>query len=674
MKFIKLFSLFAFLSLAVLALGVASAQTTPCLILQSSSFPNSAINTQGSFTASFVLNNTGIGCTAARNITLINFNSILGSNNVSSSWNLTQTLPITIAVGQLSSFTAIFSIPSGASGNLSNSISVSATTQVGSPDPNSPYTFQLPSITITSPPTTNLTLSVTGTQPFSINQNATLTLTNTGNTNLSNIRVSEAGNSTFGVIFSPSAAISNLTAGAQSTITAVLNSLTNLRFGINTINIQAVSDSSSQIATSTFQVKKTFCSAGEVLSGNLTIDEINWENNGEGTNENWELLDEIEVEVTIRNNNRDDNIDAVVELGLFDRSGNNVADDLDFVEGSDSTDEEIEIRIDDDSDETVKWIFKVPADFDTGSYKLAVKVYDEDVGEVRSCRDSSSDFTGSSFFEEISIKRTSDDGKFVVVDDITMDSQLSCSQIASGQFTVFNVGKDDQDRVKITIRNRDLGISEIREIIKDLDQGDDETLGFTLQIPATARNGNYVLEFITEYDYKNGVYRQESDDTFDFPFEVIGCSQNLGTGSGGLTDIEINAELASEAKAGKELIVKATIKNTGDEDADYSLSARGYSTWAELIGISDIAISVDAGESEEVTFTLLVNEDASGPQVFDIQVASGGKVMIQEVEVEISSGSGKFLDAGNVWLWVIAAVNLILIILIIVVAVKLSRK
>ncbi|MEK6811052.1 MAG: putative S-layer protein [Nanoarchaeota archaeon] len=679
MNISKLISLFAFVALAVLSLGFASAQASNCITLQSSSLPFSVVNNQGTFTATFVLNNTGNPCTVgtvARNITSINFNSTLGSNNVSSSWTLNTVLvnpPISIAVGQLSTFTATFNIPAGSSGTLSNSIIVSTVTQAGRSDAGSPYTFTLPSVTITQP-VSNLTISAS-TGPFRTNQNVTLTVTNTGNTILNSIIMSEITTpSLFGVTFNPNTAFS-LNTGNSSTVTAILNSLTGLKFGLNIVNVQASTGTgtNSQTATTSFQVKKTFCSAGETVTSNLTIANIDWSNNGEGDDDSWELLDEVEVEVKVENHNQDDDVDATIELGLYDSSGNNQADNLVFLADSDGEDEQIDININDDDDETVTFKFKVPADFDTGNYKLTVKVFDDDAGESRSCRDSSNDFTENSFFKTIDVKQTSDEGKYVVVDEISMDSQVACGQAVSGQFTVFNVGKDEQDRVKITIRNKDLGISQTKEITK-LDQGDDETLDFTISIPATAENGNYPLEFITEYDYKNGVYREESDDSFDYIFEVLGCSQNLkNPGSGALTNIEIDAKLDSDAKAGKELIVTATIKNTGTEDATYSLSAKGYSTWAELTDISDETISVDAGESKEVTFTLLVNEDSVGTQAFDIQVASQDKVLIQEVEVKLSEGL-KLPSFGSPLIWVIVLVNIVLIALIIVVAVKLSKR
>lgn len=518
----------------------------------------------------------------------------------------------------------------------------------------------------TSIQSSNLTISGPS-NPISIGQNATLVLTNSGSSSLQ-VSMSETSNPLFGVTFNPSSF--SLSAGAQRNVDAILSTLSNLKFGLNTISVKA--DAGTQVATTTFQVKKTFCSAGEVV-GNLSIVDINWENNGEGDDNSWELLDEIEIEVEVENRNDDDDVDAIVELGLFDSNGKNVADDLIFLADSDSDNEEIEININDDDEETVKWVFRVPADLKKGNYNLAIKVYDDDRGESRDCRDSSTDLSGN-FFQSINVEEASDEGRYVIVDDISLDSQVTCGESVAGQFTVFNIGKEDQDRVRILIRNNDLGIDLTREITSDLDRGDDETMDFTFQVPPTARNGNYILEFITQYDYRNGVYREESEDSFDASFEVLGCSENLGGSGGGLTNLEIDARLESVAKPGKELVIVATIRNTGSQDATYSLSARGYSSWADLTDISDATISVDAGESKEVTFKMLVNKDSSGKQSFDIQVAMGGKVQIQEVEVELSSSSNSLFGSSNYLIWVIGAINLILIILIIVVAVRVSRR
>ena len=242
---------------------------------------------------------------------------------------------------------------------------------------------------------------------------------------------------------------------------------------------------------------------------------------------------------------------------------------------------------------------------------------------------------------------------------------------------MFNIGNEDQDRVKVLIKNNALNVDEEIELTSDLDRGEDETLEFSILIPATVENGNYALEFTTLYDYKNGIYREESEETFDKLIEVTGCSTPLGgSGSGSLTDTIITAELDSEARAGEQLIIKATIENTGTEEKTYTISARDYDSWATLDEISDESFTLDADESKEITLTFTVDDDAEGSQTLDIQAASEGRVQVQEVEVEIEGAKKNFTFdfKDSSFIWVIGLVNLVLIILIIVVAVRLAKR
>mgnify|MGYP001615028423 CR=1 FL=1 len=669
MNFTKSFSLFAFLTLTVFSVGVVSAQTAnpdSCLNVTSSSFPQSVTNTQGNFQASFVLNYKSNSACAARNITTLNLTSTISGNAIGS-WSIANSLPF-LMNDTLNSTTinAIFTIPITASGSLAT------TALIDTPTTSPQYSFVLPTVQIAQTPS-NLSLTVP-TSPIAVGQNATLTVANNGGQTLTNILISETTTNALGLSFIPPT-ISSLAQGSSTTVQALTTGLGTLKFGLHTVQVKAQA-SNGQSDTKSFKVKKTFCSAGETPTSNVSITNVAWSNDGEGDDNNWEYLDEIEFEVDIKNNDNDDEVDVVAKLGLYDGSGKNVADDLIFLEDSDSDDEEIEITIDDDDEETVKWVFKVPADFDKGNYKLAVKVYDEDAGESNSCRDSSSDFDNA-FFQDIEIRESTDEGRFIVVDDISIDEQVTCGQTLNGQFTLFNIGNEDQDRVKVLIKNDALNIDEEIELTSDLDRGDDETFDFTIRIPATVQNGNYGLEFTTLYDYKNGVYREESEETFDKSIEVIGCSQPIGnTGSGSLTDTVITAELDSDAQAGEQLIVKVTITNSGTESKTYTISARDFDDWALLDEISDESFTLDADESKEIILTFTVNEDAEGAQTFDIQAASEGLVQIQEVEVTLDEAKKKFTFdfKDNSFIWIVGLVNLVLIILIIVVAVRLAKR
>ncbi len=664
MNFTKLFSLLAFIALAVLSLGFASAAVT--VTTTSSATPSvvqggqvnfaitaTASGHSGNFTnAMFVLPVLFSGASWSGNSTFNLLNETLGSPVTQT---ITLTVPSTVAPGTYNgaiNFTGSYLTPSGSTVP--------------------PQINALP-ITITVPapaPSANLTITAP-TSAVNVGQNATLTITNTGNSTLTNIIISEITANPFLVTFMPSTI--NLAQGANQAVQAITTGLSNIKFGFNTVNVKAAAGA--QNATASFQIKKTFCSSGPVV-GNLSIGNVDWSNEGEGSDNDWELLDEIELEVEVKNSNDDDEIDAIVKLGLFDLNGQNNADDLIYLENSDGDKEEVPITVNENDEETVTYRFKVPADLDEGSYKLALKVYDEDEGESKDCDDSTTDFNND-FFQEIEVKQTSDEDRYVIVDEITADSPVSCGEIVNGEFTVFNVGKKNQDRVKITMKNNALNLDQEFEITEDLDKGKDKTIDYQFQIPQGVENKFYTLAFRTQYDYKNGVYRQESDKEFIFPVEVAGCTGNLGNaGNTSLTSTQISAELDSEAVAGEQLVVKATITNTGTESKSYSISARNYNDWAELDDISDESFSIGAGEDKEIILTFTVNSDATGTKTFDIQAASGGKVMVQEVEVEIGEAKKKFsFNFGdNSAIWIIGIVNVVLILLIIVVAVRLSKR
>lgn len=425
----------------------------------------------------------------------------------------------------------------------------------------------------------------------------------------------------------------------------------------------------------TLTAVSSFCSAGAV-GGNLTIKDVDIDNR-DGDDDEWELLDVIEIEVEIENNGDDEIEDVEIHLGFFDSNGRDMADDFDF---DNSDEEKIELGdINDGDDEKDTFVFRVPADFEDGNYKLAIKAFSDDLGETVECVDFAGDLE-SNFFEVINVDRVNDEERFVVVDDITIDSQASCGDIVSGSFTVFNIGDEDQERVLITMQSTGLGIDQSFEITEDLDQGDDETLSYSFQVPANTENKLHVIEFRTEYDYKNGVYRERSEDKFVAFLNVLGCTEFPSGPSDG--NLLITASLVSDARAGEELVVTSVITNTGSEQLVVVIDAKAYQAWADLVSVSPNIATLNTGESSTITFTFNVKDEASGTQSFIIETAFGGDIEIQEVEVNIqgedSDGitgfAGFNLGESGGLLWVIAIINVILIILIIVVAVRLSRR
>lgn len=504
-------------------------------------------------------------------------------------------------------------------------------------------------------------------------QNGILNLTNTGNVPINSIQMTQSG---FVVTLTPSS-ISSLAPGS-SQLVDVTSTFENLNFGGNDVTIKANGTAGTTTVTSnsiTYTIPKTFCNSGE-KGGNLTITDVNINNVGEGDDNEWRLLDRIEVEVDVENKGNEDIRDITVELGFFDSLGRNQIKDLDFESGDDK---KIDIgRLNDGDSETVTFNFRVPANIEIGNYKFGVKVYSKDLGEDRECSSTSTSLGQDNLFEKIEIKSEDEEGKFIAFENIQVTpSEATCGDRVLLTANVYNIGDEEQDQVKITLSNTDLGITKEVEIRKNLDVGDKEAVSFDFEIPKNAQNKVYTFKLNAAYDYRGGSYREYLDELVNVLLKVIGCTaENETTGEGNIA--AINAVLQSEAKPGQELIVKTIITNLKNKKSEFILDVRDYDSWASLEEISDRIINLDAGQSKDITLKFKVNKDAEGEKSFVVGVLSEGRTEDREIAVNIakpSTGGFNFGSLGeNSFLWIIGAINVILIVIIIIVAVRISKR
>ena len=515
-------------------------------------------------------------------------------------------------------------------------------------------------------------ISLSKLRDLTANQSATINVTNAGNTGLASVALTAEG--AVPVTFSDNNFALNYKESRAINVTAT--STSNLKFGPNTITITAT-ESNGASAQLGLNLEKTFCKNGEV-GENLTIEGFRIDTDGD-EDDIWKPLNQVTVRVDVENNGDDRISNVYAELGLFDSNGRNVADDLDF---DSIDDEQIKIgSIDDGDDESAVFEFTVPADFKEGSYRLAVKAYSKasGLGEDVLCADSTPDFSAG-FYEDITVEKEDDDGKLIAFDRLSLSpSEATCGSRAVLNFDIINVGTEDQDQVKITLVNTELGLSLSQEIKEDLDSGDSKSLSFTFNIPDRVASKTYVLRLGAEYDYRSGSYREVTTSPAEVTLRVL-CAN---APNGDQSNVLITASLAqdSEAKAGSKMTVNARITNTGLNASNFVIGARDYNSWATLDSISERLVLLQPGESRSITLTFDVNEDASeGENTFTIEALSNGRTESREVAVDIegNGGAGRpaFFDAlrNNSLLWIIGLVNLVLIILIIVVAVRLSRR
>ena len=511
-------------------------------------------------------------------------------------------------------------------------------------------------------------LAITQVKPLTVVQNGTVTLTNTGNVLLNNVDLSVPLELVGKVTFSADNFV--LVPGASKTLdVAGVNVLSGVKFGTSTVTVTAKDTTqTAATATTSFTLAKAFCVSGP-QSDNLTIDRVNIESTGKKTK--WMPLDEITVTVKVRNRGTESLSDVIAEIGIFDSSGDDVTSDFDFT----STDaERVDLgRISKNADETATFEFQVPGDMTDGDYRLAVKAYSDDFGESKICVDTSSDLSNS-FYETITIDRESEAGKFIAFNKMSFSpNQAVCGESVALNTKVYNVGDEDQDRIKVRLVNTELKIDASQELRNGLDQGDSATATLTFAIPRTAVDKTYDLQLTASYDYRNSEYRENLDEAIVLPFKVFGCA-NVANVSNDI--LSIVSTPTSEAKAGQVFTVKSLVKNIGTQSITAIMNVKGHESWAKLDKISDRLVQLAPGETKEITLTFTINPTASGSQAFTLEVNTGDRIEAEETTVQLPVAQSNLFGtlANNKIVWILGIVNILLIIIVIVVAVKIAQR
>jgi len=403
--------------------------------------------------------------------------------------------------------------------------------------------------------------------------------------------------------------------------------------------------------------------------GELNVKDIEFNNEGIqdtrfGDDDEWFPLDYVEVDIEIENNGKEDVDDIEVEWGIYNTRTNEWVIELD---------DEKDFNLKDGKDEILTISFQLEDDLDVDLEDLTDgKDYRFYVIANGVVDNQTSDNTCVSDFETAEVIIEND---FVVLDDIQFPEIVQCGADVQITAKVWNIGDDDQDEVKVEVHNNDLGLFHKTVEIGDIDAFDDDAYSFNFKVPSDAEEKTHTLEFkVLDEDFD--VYENDFDDDpsrFLLPFKVEGGCV------GEIAAVTISAILESEAKAGEDLVVRATITNNGDGLSTFTVNAAGFVPWANSVSIDQTTLVLNAGESRNILFTFDVSKDASGSQSFTIELVSDdNQVTTQPVSVTIEPRSG-FRFTGNLISkenlpWVIGALNIILVIIIIIVAVRVAKR
>ncbi len=351
----------------------------------------------------------------------------------------------------------------------------------------------------------------------------------------------------------------------------------------------------------------------------------------------------------------------MVELIFLDDNGN----EYDVAEDEDDLEEEL--SIDEGDTETAVFEFSVDGDIEDGDYNLYVKVY-EDGNEDDQCVS-----MGIEENDDIETIEVSKDKYDVVVKEVNGDSTVQAGKTATFDVKVANLGRNDEDQVRVIAYNSILGINQ-NIVIENFDEGDTETITFLINMPSDG-NGTHKVRFSTEFDYDDNddQYDKESDSNDDILYSVTLIGGTSSVPETTSTEPTVTATLASDAEEGEELVVQATIKNNG-EDGSLVITADGYQNWAELVSVDPMIASLDNGESAQVTITL--KPTTSGTQTFNIKTISGGEESLQPVSVTVSENEGLLDFFKNLSLvsWLVYGIILLVVVILVIVIVKVSNS
>ncbi|MBA7680073.1 hypothetical protein ES703_88381 [subsurface metagenome] len=399
-------------------------------------------------------------------------------------------------------------------------------------------------------------------------------------------------------------------------------------------------------------------------------------------------LDTIEVDVELENDKNVDLDDVIFEIGFFkEGSDTNIMDDMIWISDDDEEFEYGDIDENDDGKHTFE--FRIdPDEVDSGDYLLMVKAYPQGE-EDKTCIDHSSDlrdddFGLSKYYAKIEIKKESDRDKMVVVDVSEIDTPIkaACDEQVVLSVDVWNIGnRDFEDQIMVSLYNSALGIDLKEVILGDLDEGDKAQVDFVFNVPTDANEKQYTLFMRTYYDYDEGDgkyegdYDRRSEDAFHAYLKVEGnCAVEAAP-------VSVSTIVESGGRAGEELVVKATIKNIGDETATYILNIAGYSEWASSAEVNPNTLTLIVGEVADVLITFDVNKDAAEKESsFNIIFSGDGVSKTQQVLGVLIEKPAGFLGitglvtGGNAYLWGIGFLNIIIIVIIIIVAVRIARR
>ncbi len=403
------------------------------------------------------------------------------------------------------------------------------------------------------------------------------------------------------------------------------------------------------------KILRNFCKTGKNEGSDIVLKSVKDKSDVKDKWE-WKPLEKVEIDVKVKNDGNDDE-DYVAELYFLDSSGKEV--DL----ADDSEDLEEEFSIDEGERETITFNFDIDGDVEQGDYTLYVKVYQDD-DEENECKTFT--YKDESDLDNIKIEKKKHD---VIVKEVDGQTTAKAGETVTFEVKIANVGRNDEDKVKVIAYNKDLGLLKSK-IISDLDEGERDTVTMLVQIPFDALEKDYSIVFSTEFKY------DDNDETFDDESDTDDdITHTISVLEGVSSDPSIGAKLVSDAVVGKELEVEIAVRNNGKTDGIFSITLQGSEDWSSEVSLSKKVLTLGAGETKSVIAKFKPTE--VGNNKFTVFVTANGKNVKQDVAVNVSENTGFLTGAfaslglGTAGIYLVGAIVLLAILILVVLIIKL---
>jgi len=469
------------------------------------------------------------------------------------------------------------------------------------------------------------------------------------------------------VTFKPISSINNLNGSTTKTI-EINTPDSEIEIGrySTMLNITNTNDNS-DIQEVTVYYQQSYCESGQKNVTDLYIRSVDFSGSSdEDDDDTWYPQDEITMDIDVKNS-ADDDLDATIEWDIYDKEEKewlDIGDDKDLSVNKGNT-------------ETETFVFIVPSDFvkSTNKYVLYIKVYEE--GEEESICGSVSDNRKSNQITDeegipIEIQRETNQ---VVVSKYLLPEILSCGESGDVDLWIANIGRQKEDKIQVVLESSDIN-SEITKTITKLNEDDKaEKITFPITIPEDAEEKDYSLKFKIHYEYDDHDDVYDTVDIYSIPDKITIAGSCL---SG--KDVSISAFLESaEAVEGQEIIISATVTNTGTSSTQYTFISEGYESWAEEKEVSNRLFTLAPAESKVITLTYNLKQGSAGDHTFTLKALYGTESKEQPLSITVSESKGALsgfsdLFQGNWFIWAIIAVNVVLVVIIILVIIRVSRE